>query len=110
MRFRAFLATSLVVATASLSASAQNQPWIKDRKYAEGIGYRTGNLEIHPGVSAELGYDSNYFLRADDEDPVISVMRLRVTPSLSLSTLGPQRREGGGDPPKLNFQIGRAHV
>lgn len=106
MRFRAFLATSLVVATASLSASAQNQPWIKDRRYAEGIGYRAGNLELHPGVSAELGYDSNYFLRADDEKPVISVMRLRVTPSLSLSTLGPQRREGGGDPPKVNFRAG----
>ncbi len=106
MRFRALLATSLVVATVSLSASAQNQPWIKDRRYAEGIGYRAGNLEIHPGVSAELGYDSNYFLRADDEGSKISVMRLRVTPSLSLSTLGAQRREGGGDPPKLNFRAG----
>lgn len=49
MRLRAFLATTLLVATASLSAAAQSQPWIKDRRYAEGIGYRTGNLELHPG-------------------------------------------------------------
>jgi len=106
MRLRAFLATTLVVATASLSAAAQTQPWIKDRRYAEGIGYRTGNLELHPGFSGELGYDSNYFLRADDEKPIIDVIRFRATPSLTLSTLSPQRREGGGDPPKLNFRAG----
>lgn len=106
MRLRAFLATTLVVATASLSAAAQGQPWIKDRRYGEGIGYRTGNLELHPGASAELGYDSNYFLTADNEGEKIDVVRLRLTPSLSLSTLGPQRREGGGEPPKLNFRAG----
>ncbi len=113
MRIGAFLATALVVVTATLSASAQStastgvQPWLKDRRYGEGIGIRTGNLELHPGISAELGYDSNYLQRADDEDPLAAI-RLRSTGSLSLSTLGPQRRaEGGpGEPPKVNFRAG----
>jgi hypothetical protein len=109
MKLRPFLAATLLVATASLSASAQSaQPWIKDRRFSEGIGYRTGNLELHPGVGAELGYDSNYFMLADDEGAKIDVIRLRVTPSLSLSTLGAQRRGegGGGAPPSMNFRAG----
>jgi len=107
MKLGAFLATTLLVASASLSAAAQSaQPWIKDRRFSEGIGYRTGNLELHPGVGAELGYDSNYFMLADDEGSKIDVVRLRVTPSLSLSTLGPQRRgeTAGAAPPSLNFR------
>lgn len=106
MKLRPFLATTLLVVSASVSASAQStQPWIKDRRFTEGIGYRTGNLELHPGVGAELGYDSNYFQLADEEDP-IDVYRLRITPSLSLSTLGPQRRGdgGAGAPPSMNFR------
>jgi hypothetical protein len=113
MRIGAFLATAAVVVTATLSASAQStaspgvQPWLKDRRYGEGIGIRTGNLELHPGIAAELGYDSNYFQRADEENP-ISTVRVRGTGSLSLNTLGTQRRlEGGpGEPPKVNFNAG----
>lgn len=73
------------------------------------MGYRVGDLEVHPGVAGEVGYDTNYFLRAERERPV-EALRLRITPSLSLSTLGPQRREGGGvaEPPKVNFRIGAA--
>jgi hypothetical protein len=113
MKSGAFLATAVVVVTATLSANAQStaspgvQPWLADRRYGEGVGIKTGNLELHPGIAAELGYDSNYFQRADEEDPV-STIRLRGTGSLSLSTLGPQRRlEGGpGEPPKVNFRAG----
>ena len=118
MKFRAFLATAFVVVSASYTASAQSsgvqplapvqQPWLKDRRFGEGIGYRAGNLELHPGAAAEFGYDSNYFLRADDEKPRVDVFRLRLTPSLTLSTLGPQRRldGGGGAPPTVNFTGG----
>ncbi len=108
MKLRAFLVATLGVASLTLSASAQNQPWLKDRATGEGIGIRTGNLELHPSVSGELGYDSNYFQRADDEDPIISMIRLRITPSLTLSTLGAQRRGDGGNaaPPKLTFRAG----
>jgi hypothetical protein len=89
-----------------MSASGQ-QPWTADRRYGEGIGIRTGDVELHPGVSGEFGYDSNYFQRSPDEGPV-SALRLRVTPSFSLSTIGAQRREaaGLGEPPKVNFRTG----
>src|SRR3954451_23665275 len=76
-------------------ASAQDQMWLKDRRYTEGIGYRVGDFELHPGAAAEFGYDSNYFHRSstDDGGPV-AALRLRITPSLSLSTLSKQRTEG----------------
>lgn len=70
------------------------------------MGYRLGDLEVHPGLAGEFGYDSNMFLRADNEN-VVDVYRIRVTPSLSLSTLGPQRR-GDGPPPKVEFSAGVA--
>jgi len=85
---------------------AQEQAWLKDRKYAEGMGYRLGDLEVHPGLAGEFGYDSNMFLRGGDEN-VVDVYRIRITPSLSLSTLGPQRRDGG-PPPKVEFSAGVA--
>lgn len=84
-------------------AEAQDQPWLKDRSYTEGIGYRTGDFELHPGLAAEFGYDSNYLHR---EEPAGS-LRLRIIPTFSLSTLGKQRREpGGGPPPDVEFRAG----
>ena len=96
--------TGLFLLTAAGSAAAQEQGWLKDRKYAEGIGYRLGDLELHPGLAGEFGYDSNMFLRADNEN-VVDVWRIRVTPSLSLSTLGPERR-GDAPPPSVTFRAG----
>ncbi len=114
MKIRLLVATSLLVVTASLSASAQQQPWLKDRRYGEGIGIRTGDLELHPGVEGEVGYDSNYFQRSGEVDaqvnePVISAMRFRLIPSLTLSTLGAQRRSldtSQAAPPTVNFRAG----
>jgi hypothetical protein len=53
-----------------------------------------GDFELHPGASAEFGYDSNY-LRVSglDGTPVLGALRLRLTPSFSFSTLTAQRRE-----------------
>ncbi|HEY4106848.1 MAG TPA: hypothetical protein VGM44_23265, partial [Polyangiaceae bacterium] len=86
------------------------QPWLADRRYGEGIGVRVGNLELHPGISGEVGYDSNYFLRAKDDaiGPVISAYRLRVTPSISLATLGQERQLGisPAGPAPLQFRAG----
>jgi hypothetical protein len=101
--------------TSSETASAQE--WLKDRRYAEGAGYKAGDLELHPGLAGEIGYDSNWFLRTDKTgpqivngapaEPVTDGALLRITPSLSLSTLGPQRREGpAGEPPKITFRGG----
>jgi hypothetical protein len=105
---------SLGLLTLARSAQAQTaQPWLADRRETQGAGIRTGNLELHPGIAAELGYDSNYFLSAGtDEEPVIPTLRFRLTPSLSLSTLGSARTSPGGtnegdvpaDPPKARFK------
>jgi hypothetical protein len=90
--------------------------WLKDRRYNEGAGIRTGDFELHPGIAGEFGYDSNWFLRSDKsgvvngppQTPPIPALVLRVTPSLYLSTLGPQRREGDltPQPPGLRFRAG----
>lgn len=93
---------TLLISTAAI---AQDQVWLQDRRYTEGIGYRTGDLELHPGLAGEFGYDSNYFLRAETERPV-QALRFRLTPSLTISTLSPQRREvtSPGEPPKVSFR------
>src|SRR5262245_57512884 len=96
-RFLTASFTLLGALTVTLRASAQSQPWIADRRYGEGIGVRAGDLELHPGVAGEVGYDSNYFQASGEAtEPEIAAIRLRVTPSLSLATLGPKRRAGDG--------------
>jgi len=97
------------------AALAQTRPWIADRAIGEGIGIRTGDFELHPGVAGEVGYDSNYFQRAGTtprppylfDSPVYSAYRLRITPSLTLSTLGTQRRAQdaqGAAKPQFTFR------
>src|SRR5450432_402427 len=99
MKFCLTLAATMLIGAVSLEAHAQ-QPWLADRTYGEGIGVRVGNLELHPGVSAEVGYDSNYFLRAPGElSSVLAAYRLRVTPAISLSTLGAKRSATGDAAP-----------
>ncbi len=74
---------------------------------AEGQGVNAGGIVLHPGIAGEFGYDSNYFQRSDDEgtptvqdEPVIDVLRFRLTPSLSLETAAEQP---GGAPPKATI-------
>ena len=89
-------------------AAAQDQVWLRDRRYTEGAGYRVGDFELHPGAAAEFGYDSNYLRRAPGE--ALSSLRLRLTPSFSVSTLGRQRQPdiGGtrGSGPAVEFRGG----
>lgn len=105
--------------TATAPASAQE--WLKDRRYQEGIGIRTGDLELHPGLAGEIGYDSNYLLRSPKDGPNIANAApaapireggvFRVTPSLTLTTLGNQRRQGSegmSDLPTVAFRAGVA--
>ena len=76
---------------------ASAQAWLQDRRILEGEGLRSGDFEFHPGIGAELGYDSNYFLRTDKTDPrfVNGAPQnpptdggvLHVTPSLTLNTV-----------------------
>src|ERR1700749_3911931 len=98
MKSSAFLTTALVgLLAVPTVASAQDQPWLKDRRYTEGPGYRVGDFELHPGVAAEFGYDSNYLRRSSDDQLtlgqngakagdvsaslVVPALRLRLTPS-----------------------------
>lgn len=83
------------------SAQAAAQAWLTDRARAEGRGIRLGDFELHPGIGAEMGYDSNLFL---SEDPDGGTAILRVTPQIYLSTLGQERLQG--ETPTLSFRTG----
>ena len=111
----------LAVASALIAAPkiASAQEWLKDRRYEEGAGIRTGDLELHPGIGGEVGYDSNYFLRTHKSDPrfvngapqnaPVDSGVLRVTPSFTISTISTQRQDQlGAQPSALNFRAGVA--
>src|ERR1044071_4219396 len=106
MKLRLSIAAALVAATSSLTALGQ-QPWVKDKQLGEGAGIHAGNLELHPSVAGEFGYDSNYFQRAD-EGGIVDVYRLRLTPSMTLSTTREARRGGlaAAEQPSVNFDAG----
>lgn len=99
MKARLPLLAALVVAIAPVKAMAQ--AWVGNSDFSEGVGIRTGNLELHPSVGAEFGYDSN-FLRASAQEGRVEALKLRVTPSLTLSTLGTARRNAT-TPPDVTF-------
>jgi hypothetical protein len=102
---------------ALLPGSAAAQEFLKDRRFSEGAGIRAGDIELHPGIAAEGGYDSNWFLRSNktapdnvNSEPTVPVEGtglMRFTPSLTLSTVGVQRTEGGDgflQPAPLRFR------
>lgn len=92
---------------ASQTASAQAVPgpqWLSDRRVGNGPGIQAGDLELHPGIGGEIGYDSNWFLRTSNtggpgrllingsngglqpDNPPRDAAILRVTPSFYLNT------------------------
>ncbi len=115
---RLLVAFSTVAASTALlavTADAQAQLWLRDRSGTQGAGIRSGDLELHPGVAAEVGYDSNFFNRSTKNAnvrPVIDTVLLRLTPSFSVTTLGVQRRPDGSEtpPPKVAFSAGAAFI
>jgi len=104
-RKQRFLGVALWAAILAVPGTADAQAWLSDRDQKTGAGFRTGNLELHPGVGAETGFQSNVFYRTEEADgsPI-----LRVVPHLFLSTLGAQRTEGEEHPapPKMSFRGG----
>lgn len=69
---------------------------------------------MHPGISAEFGYDSNYYQRADSEieeqniGPVEDTWRLRVTPAFVIRTVDKRLAEAGasaGTAPLFSLQL-----
>jgi hypothetical protein len=94
-------------------AIAQEQVWVRDSRYGAGPGLRAGDLEFHPGIGAEFGYDSNYGLSAgaDKGEPRTDLFALHITPSVTVATVGQERRESEGASsavPKVTFQAGIA--
>jgi hypothetical protein len=120
--FASFAVLCAVLFARAASAQTQNTTstdaptWLGDRRYNEGIGVRSGDLELHPGIAGEFGYDSNYFLRSTQagvvngppQEPPIPSLQFRVTPSLYVSTLTAERREGDivRMPPAIAFRGG----
>src|SRR4051812_38980660 len=87
---------------------ASAQAWLSDRRILEGEGLRGGDFEFHPGIGAQIGYDSNYFLRSDKSDPrfvngapanpPVDGGLLRIVPSLTVNTLPPRDRTAAPSP------------
>jgi hypothetical protein len=109
------LLASRVASAQALYTTPDSPAWLQDRRYNEGIGVRAGDLELHPGIAGEAGYDSNYLMRSSTQNvsngpptaPVLPSLEFRITPSLYLSTLGPQRREGDNElPAPIAFRAG----
>lgn len=105
MKARLPLIAALSLAIFPAKASAQ--AWVSNPDFSEGVGVRAGNFELHPSVGAEFGYDSN-FLRASAAEGTVDALKLRITPSITLSTLGSARRNAG-TPPSVTF-AGGAHA
>jgi hypothetical protein len=113
-----FLFAALAAVYASYSAGAHAQAFLGDPRLSEGKGIQAGAFELHPGIAAEGGYDSNFFgksgrgpgelVPADKRPPgtaatsvyreeeIINSYKLRITPSLSFTTYGRREGEQGG--------------
>ena len=101
---------ALILSSPAMSRADDQQPWLKDRRYGEGSGIRTGDVVWHPGASAQVGVDSNYFQGSGSStEPVVGVYRFIATPSLAISSADNARSEGGtGELPKFKFRINSA--
>jgi hypothetical protein len=111
---RSLCAALLFGAVLGASGSASAQVWLSDRTLSEGRGIRTGNFELHPGIGAEFGYDSNAFYQSAADAAGVSrsppsALRLRISPSFSVSTLSAQRLRNSSttaSQPTVNFRAG----
>jgi hypothetical protein len=109
---RFVLAVVLGAMASVVSSDVSAQAWLEDRSRREGPGIRVGNLELHPGLGAEAGYDSNVYLSSAGQTQPSFI--LRFTPHLDLSTLGAERRAGSEGETreqrerKLAFRLGAA--
>ncbi len=115
MKKRAFGAIAVVLGSAwalTWTLPANAQEWLKDRRVGEGAGYQAGDFEIHPGIAAEIGYDSNYLGRSDKTAnnlyngapfaPPEDTAELRVTPSITLRTAPAIQQQN----PPVSFSFG----
>ncbi len=109
MKLKSALIAFCVTSTLAGVALAQEPAWLPDRQFREGPGFLAGNFELHPGIGADFGYDSNYLHRPSDDGPIGS-LRLRISPAFSVATLGPQRRADGAQPSVgFRFELGATY-
>lgn len=110
-RWRRLLIRSALIAIpvaglgVALPEKASAQGWLGDRQRQDGQGLKAGDFEFHPGIGAEIGYDSNWFLRSHKDGPNIinaapaapvrDTAMLRITPSFSFNTVSKPLTEGG---------------
>jgi hypothetical protein len=106
MRRSSIAAVLAAVAVGVSAGDARAQYWLADRNLTQGRGIRVGDFELHPGIGAEFGYDSNALYTANAE----GALRLRVTGNIGISTLGPQRTQSTGAPPTPRPLQFRANV
>jgi len=92
-----WLKLTLLFVLLATASSVQAQSWLSDRKRAEGRGIRVGDLELHPGVGAEVGYLTNPFYAHANLRPTAA---LRIAPHLFLTTLRGERLEADGEQSK----------
>jgi hypothetical protein len=83
------------------NAEAQEQPWLRDRRYTDGAGVGVGDFVFHPGIAAELGYDSNVLLRSGTaNEPRVEALRLTITPHVQFNNRLPAAEGVGGNAPQ----------
>ena len=92
-----------------VAPAARAQQFLSDPRLLEGKGIKAGTFELHPGLSAEGGYDSNYFQSSGTgtgvDRNVIDAWRLRITPFFRFQSRGARTAdEGGGSAPDLVLQ------
>jgi len=91
--------------------------WLADPRISNGQGWRVGDFELHPSIGAEIGADSNWFMRTDKTGflngppgaPVQATPVMRITPAFALTTASPQNKPGENvEPPKVNVNLSAA--
>jgi hypothetical protein len=98
-----------------VSTGARAQEFLHDPRVGQGGGVRAGTIEIHPGLAAEVGYDSNYFGRSDKSgpdvingsptNPQVDTGMLRVTPSISMQVTPVEKKTSEGTPRSAPYAI-----
>jgi hypothetical protein len=73
---------------ASPTPALQTSPgWLADSRFSNGQGISSGRFDWHPGIAAEVGYDSNLFLRSGEgNEKITPVFKLRITPHIQFNT------------------------
>lgn len=107
-----FLLFAAAMSVTGAVGTANAQAWLRDRAATQGPGIKAGDVEIHPGIGAEVGYDSNYFNRSKDDGPnfpVVDTWKLRITPSIYFNSARRRNIAEVGSPmaaPKFTFSVG----